>query len=106
MFEERGADEVTEFRPYRATAWRRIPEFSEPSLDAAAADPIRETANHPGISFQVFSDILKPIRKLISEHENWLLIAVVLILICDCEDDLELLIAAAILLLPAIRGLF
>lgn len=104
LFEERGADEATEFRPYRATTWQRVSENREP--EEPTIETFRETVSPSGHFYNVISDVLKPIRKFVSEHEAWLLIAVVLLLVCDCEDDLELLIAIAILLLPTLSRWF
>ncbi len=104
LFEERGADEITEFRPYRATAWQRISEETEQSAEVPVISVPQETVRDTGRFLNGISDVLKPIRKLISEHESWLVITVVLLLVCDCDDDLELLIAVAILLLPMLNS--
>lgn len=97
LFDERGADEILEFRPYRATSWQRVGE-SEPQTPKHL-EPAPAAASSGGI-LQTFTGVLTPIRTFLAQHEELLLIAVVLLLLCDCDDDLELLIAVAALLLP------
>ena len=103
MFEERGADEVTELRPYWATTWQRISDATEKPPEISSVG-IPHGDRETGAFLNGISDVLKPVRKLISEHETWLVTAVVLLLLCDCDDDLELLIAAVILFLPLLSG--
>ena len=102
MFEPIESDNATEFRPYRATAWRRIGgETSEPKR------PQSEVCEGQNNSFlQVLAGIIRPIRTFFCENEELIVIAVVLLLLCDCDDDLELLIAAGILLLPKLGTWF
>ena len=105
MFEATADGNNSDFLPYQTTTWqtfrpsdpdRNVPESVVPTL----------TANNGLIAaLHSIAALFRPIRTFAAEHEEWLLIAVLLLLVSDCDDDWELLIAAAVFVLPKL-GLF
>ena len=95
MFEEGKTGEM-EFWPYRKTAWQPLGggEGTHPTEPPAVAT----TENQPR------SPLLHTVRGIVGKNETIVLIAVLLLMLCDCEDDTELLIAIALLLGPMLFG--
>lgn len=93
MFDE-GKPVESELWPYRKTSWQPLnggEHPSQPSVQPVTADPPR-------------SPLLHTVRGIVGKNETIVLIAVLLLMLCDCEDDTELLIAIALLLGPMLLG--
>jgi len=56
--------------------------------------------------FSVVCGLLDEIRTFAAKNEDLLTIAILILLFINCEDNIELLIALAIMFYPTISGLF
>lgn len=109
LFEERETAEPGEWVPYPKTTWSR--QDSNRSEDSASKHPEppperdeRARTQERNVGRQL-SRVTGSIRNLITRNEDLIVLAVVLLLLSDCEDDLEFLIAAAVLFYPKIAEL-
>lgn len=106
----------------KPTEWKRIDRFGaekpepEPEREAqsTAQSAVQSAAQSPpqspargreGGIFQVLCDLVGSARRFAAEHEQLILIGVVLLVLLDGGDDIELLIALGILLYPYISEL-
>lgn len=109
LFEDRETAEPGEWVPYQKTTWSRLDSnrgedgASEPSEQPPVHDE-RTKAPELNVGRQI-SRLTGSIRNLITRNEDLIVLAVVLLLLSDCEDDLEFLIAAAVLFYPKIAEL-
>ena len=111
MFDEREAGGELELIPYRKTAWSKIGRQPQP-IKKERTEPEEQNAaetsakNRDAGFGRQLSGSVGVIRNFVSRNEDLIILAVILLLLCDCDDDIELLIAAAILLYPKIMDLF
>lgn len=109
LFEERETAEPGEWVPYQKTTWSRLDanRSEDGTSEHPEAPPERDEqirAQERNVGRQI-SRLTGSIRKLITRNEDLIVLAVVLLLLSDCEDDLEFLIAAAVLFYPKIAEL-
>ena len=105
MFEVTADGNNSDFMSYQTTTWQTF-RSSEPEQNAPEpVTPTITTNNSLVTALHSIAALFRPIRTFAAEHEDWLLIAVLLLLISDCDDDWELLIAAVVFVLPKL-GLF
>lgn len=109
MFEERELSENSEWVPYQKTTWSRLDVNREQNREADNPEKppghVEKTKDQELDVGRQISRFTGRIRNLITRNEDIIVLAVVLLLLSDCEDDLEFLIAAAVLFYPKISEL-
>ncbi len=121
MFEEFARANAQENRrelDLKPTSWSPVANESErftspppekPAFSAAFDEPAQPASAHkkePSAGlFKEAGGIFSSIRKFIKENEELIVFLVILFLICDCDDDWELIIALIILFYPYISKL-
>ena len=111
MFEAQEFDGESELLPYRKTTWARVKPAGEgrgiPDAEPAEKhqnDRDEQNARH--MEQKNTLGIAVAIRRFVARNEDVILFAVVLLLLCDCDDDIELVIAAVVLFYPKLADLF
>ena len=113
MFDELSRDTELEKAVYKPTAWNK---FKDEEPDALpVSEPRQELRIHKteekkdkpvaGILENV-TGFVGSIRDIITKNEDWLMLAIILVILADSDDNTELLIALAVLFYPSIMGLF
>ena len=111
MFEAQEFTGESELLPYRKTTWARVKPDGE-GRGIADAEPAekdqndREERNAHHSEQNNTLGIAGAIRRFVARNEDVILFAVVLLLLCDCDDDIELVIAAVVLFYPKLADLF
>lgn len=74
-------------------------------IDRNHRDVVFRPKEHGGLaeSFSGAFGILDTVRNFVRENEEWLIIAVAVLLLLDCDDNIELIIAAGIILYPLLK---
>ena len=82
---------------YRPTEWERI------TLGKPQESPARKSVPGTGAPGELLSSV-DYIRRLICDNREGILLFISVMLICDCEDSVEMLIALAVFLYPMLKG--
>ncbi len=113
MFDEVSRTEELEKINYQPTSWNRV-ETAErasphiiPMPDMKRKEEeslVEEAAKKSGGLFSEVLSVVDYIRTMVKKNEEILILAIILLVIADSDDNIELLIALAILFLPSISG--
>lgn len=111
MFEAQEFAGESELLPYRKTTWARVKsggasDSAPENKPAEACQTGREESDTWRREQKNTLGIAGAIRRFVARNEDVILFAVVLLLLCDCEDDTELVIAAIVLFYPKLAELF
>jgi hypothetical protein len=93
---------------YRPTSWNKINKGEDAPAFLPISGKMKPDEKPQKQSAGILSELLGVIdyiRKLIVKNEDFILFIIILLILADSDDNIELLIALAILFFPSLSGL-
>lgn len=92
---------------YKPTAWNNMDKEEDAPTVLQMPGKVKPDEKRPKQSAGILSELLGVfdyIRSLIAKNEDLILLVIVLLILADGDDNIELLIALAILFFPSLTG--